>query len=50
MEEYTTPGTAGLAQRISSKYAISEEKMYIETSKLFALTRNEVISCGQNQY
>jgi len=50
MEEYITPGTAGLAQRISPNYEISGEKMDKETSKLFALTRNEVMSCTQNQY
>ena len=44
------PGTAGVAQRISSKYKISEEIEGKETSGLFALMRNDIMTCGRNQY
>ena len=44
-----TPGIAGLAQRISSYRAGANEEEK-ETSKLFALMRNEIMPCGQNQY
>lgn len=37
------PGTAGVAQRISSR----EMK---EIRGLFALVQNDVVTCGQNQY
>ena len=45
--DITTPGTAGVAQRIASKNEIGGCE---ETSGLFALTRNEVMVCKQNQY
>ncbi|MEK6875062.1 MAG: hypothetical protein AABX30_00055 [Nanoarchaeota archaeon] len=40
-----SPGTAGIAQRISSNEIGKKE-----TSKLFALMRNELMVCSQNQY
>ena len=48
--DVVTPGTAGIAQRISSEYENSKGKGIKETSKLFALMRNEVMPCSQNQY
>lgn len=48
--DFVTPGTAGIAQRISSGYEDSRKKGIKETSKLFALMRNEVMPCGQNQF
>jgi len=43
------PGTAGVAQRISSGYEKPEE-VEEETSGLFALTRKEPMPCSKNQY
>ena len=48
--QVVSPGTAGLAQRIPSKYGARTNEEGKETSKLFALTRNEIIECSQNQY
>lgn len=48
--EVITPGIAGIAQKIPSKYKSGTNEEGKETSKLFALTRNEIISCGHNQY
>jgi|TARA_Y100000310_G_C20653670_1_gene800835 hypothetical protein len=45
-----TPGTAGVAQRIDSKYEVPKDKESEETSGLFALTRNDIMKCSQNQY
>ncbi len=45
-----TPGVAGIAQRIPQKYESGADEDGKETSRLFALTRNEIISCGHNQY
>lgn len=44
------PGTAGIAQRISSEYEISGGIEGEETDGLFALMQNDVMPCGQNQY
>ena len=41
------PGTAGLAQRISSKYEIGQE---VKEEGLYALKPNKLMVCGQNQY
>jgi len=50
-EEYLiTPGTAGVAQRISSQEESSEEEGNKEDSGLFALTRNNIMPCAHNQY
>lgn len=43
------PGTAGVAQRISPEYEISEGEEK-ETSGLFALTRKESMKCSHNQF
>jgi hypothetical protein len=43
-----TPGTAGVAQRMEPSY--ESVKTVSEKSRLFALIRNEVVPCGQNQY
>ena len=45
------PGTIGVAQRISSSYNSAEISEFgEETSKLVFLAKNEVMTCGQNQY
>ncbi len=44
------PGTAGIAQRIDSKYRISEDKETEKIKGLFALMLNDVMPCSQNQY
>lgn len=45
-----TPGTAGIAQRIASKYEGSKGKENKETSKLFALIQNDILPCSHNQF
>tara|TARA_Y100000034_G_scaffold31356_1_gene38362 strand:- start:828 stop:1004 length:177 start_codon:yes stop_codon:yes gene_type:complete len=45
-----SPGTAGVAQRIASKYEASKGKESEETSKLFTLMQNDIMACSQNQY
>ncbi len=49
--ESISPGTAGVAQRISSGYKDKGIDGSIgETSKLVFLMKNDVMTCGQNQY
>lgn len=43
--EMVNPGTAGIAQKISSKNILPAE-----VSGLFALRYNDITVCGQNQY
>ena len=43
------PGTAGVTQRIST-YDVGGELDGEETSGLYALVKNDVMPCGQNQY
>jgi len=45
--EYISPGTAGIAQRISRDPL---EDLKKETSSLFALMQNDLMTCTQNQY
>ena len=46
-----SPGTMGIAQKISSDYKSAElEESGEETSKLVFLTQNKVMACSQNQY
>mgnify|MGYP001578123744 CR=1 FL=1 len=49
MEEYQIgPGTAGLAQRISSRDEIRQK---VEEERFYALKPNKVMDCnGHNQY
>ena len=55
MDEYKIgPGTAGLAQRIYSKYSL-EDKSEGESEtdldkRMYVLKRNIVAKCGHNQY
>jgi len=49
--ESISPGTAGIAQRISSGYkGKGMDGSVGETSKLVFLMKNDVMTCGQNQY
>lgn len=49
--EEVTPGTAGVAQKISSGYKGKKPGKEInETSKLVFLMKNEVMTCSHNQY
>ncbi len=43
--ETISPGTMGVAQKISSNHFSGKED-----SELVFLTKNEIIPCGQNQY
>ncbi len=46
-----SPGTAGVAQRISSGYERKGIDLAVEeVRKLVFLMKNDVIACGQNQY
>ncbi len=47
--EAISPGTVGVSQKISVDYEGSEDSSD-ETSKLVFLSKNNVMSCGQNQY
>ncbi len=44
------PGTAGIAQRIESRYGLDAPGMETTLSSTFVLSRNYVMSCGHNQY
>lgn len=44
--EYITPGTAGLAQRISSDYELSNKT----EEELYVLKPNRLMTCTHNQY
>jgi len=49
MEEYEiNPGTAGLTQRVSSKYETKTKEK--DTEKLYVLESKVVMTCGHNQY
>lgn len=48
--ESVSPGTMGVAQKISAGYQLDKSAESKETSKLVFLAKNEVISCGHNQY
>lgn len=43
--EAISPGTIGVSQKISSSY-----RDISDGSKLVYLTKNEIMSCNQNQY
>ncbi len=46
-----SPGTVGVAQRISSGYeGKGNDGAIEETSKLVFLMKNDVMACGHNQY
>jgi len=47
LESAIGPGTAGLTQRISSKYA---SKAKDKEKKLYVVEYNRLSPCGQNQY
>ena len=51
--ESVSPGTMGVAQKISSSYAtesVESVKSDEENSGLVFLAKNDVIACGHNQY
>jgi len=48
--EAISPGTIGVAQKISSEDRAGEALADVETSKLVFLAKNDLITCGQNQY
>ncbi|MBU4069402.1 MAG: hypothetical protein KJ646_00295 [Nanoarchaeota archaeon] len=49
--ELISPGTVGVAQRISSGYeGKGIDGAIEETSKLVFLMKNDVMACKQNQY
>lgn len=46
-----SPGTMGVAQKISSSYRSAEvEELGNESSRLVLLTKNDIMACGHNQF
>ena len=45
-----SPGTIGVSQRIYNSYLNGENGSENEDSGLVFLTKNDVMTCGQNQY